>query len=93
MCGQLIVFNEKEDGWLGGGGLVIDLSLTKFGIRGNSSIALLRETHNLMGLRSWGQKAFNHWRQALGKLAEAKIQLITLVWYLYYDPKLYFTLQ
>lgn len=35
--------------------------------------------HNFMGVRSWGQKAFNHGRQALGNLAESKIQLITLV--------------
>lgn len=74
------------------GGLLTDPSLTKLGVGGNSSVAPLRETHNLMGVRSWGQKAFNHGKQELGKLAESKIQLITLAWYLHYDPQLYFIL-
>lgn len=43
-----------------GEGAVMDRSLTKLGVEGKSSIALLRQTRNLMGVRSWGQKAFNH---------------------------------
>lgn len=44
----------------------MDLSLTKLGVQGNFTIALLRETHNLMGVRSWGQKAFNHGKAGIG---------------------------
>lgn len=38
----------------------------KLGVQGNSSIALHRETHNLKGVRSWGQKAFNHGKAGNG---------------------------
>lgn len=71
----------------GGGGL----NFTKLGVRSNSSIVLVND--NLMGVKSWGQKAVNHGKQTLGRQAESKIKHICLVWYLYYDPQLYFTLQ
>lgn len=58
--------------------------LNKVGcFRATASWPCRSETHNLMGVRIWGQKAFNHGHQALQKLAESKIQLITLIWYLH----------
>ena len=45
---------------------MMDLSLTKSGVQGNSCIALLRKTHNLMGVKSGGQKAFNHGKAGTG---------------------------